>query len=78
MGSSLQGTSGFRLVFVDGEGASDSLADSGANYNRLISDDRADPISGSIGLRSSACEISPINSTGKRAQDNFEVASRQK
>jgi hypothetical protein len=41
--------------------AFDSLADAGANYNRLISDDHADPISGSIGLRSSVCEISPIN-----------------
>ena len=41
--------------------AFDSLADAGANYNRLISDEHADPISGSIGLRSSVCEISPIN-----------------
>jgi anaerobic selenocysteine-containing dehydrogenase len=41
--------------------AFDSLADAGANYNRLISDDHADPISGSIGLRSSVCEISPIS-----------------
>ncbi len=58
--------------------AFDSLADSGANYNRLISDDRADPISGSIGLRSSVCEISPINSTGKHARDDSDAASLQK
>jgi anaerobic selenocysteine-containing dehydrogenase len=38
----------------------DALSNVGANYNRLISDDQADPISGSIGLRSSVCEISPI------------------
>jgi anaerobic selenocysteine-containing dehydrogenase len=58
--------------------AFDSLADTGANYNRLISDDHADPISGSIGLRSSVCEISPINHTGQRPGDNFDAASRQK
>ena len=57
--------------------AFDSLADSGANYNRLISDDHADPISGSIGLRSSVCEISRIKNTGTHASDNFDVASRQ-
>jgi hypothetical protein len=58
--------------------AFDSLADSGANYNRLISDDHADPISGSIGLRSSVCEISRINSTGKLAQEDSDVVSLQK
>ena len=42
--------------------AFNSLADSGANYNRLISDDQADPISGSIGLRSSVCDIAPVES----------------
>jgi anaerobic selenocysteine-containing dehydrogenase len=41
--------------------AFDSLADTGANYNRLVSDQHADPISGSIGLRSSVCEIAPID-----------------
>jgi anaerobic selenocysteine-containing dehydrogenase len=38
----------------------DALADTGANYNRLIDDDRADPISGSTGLRSSLCDIRRI------------------
>ena len=38
----------------------DAFADSGANYNRLIADDCADPISGSTGLRSSLCEIRQI------------------
>ena len=36
------------------------FADTGANYNRLIADDSADPISGSTGLRSSLCEIRRI------------------
>ena len=58
--------------------AFDSLTDTGANYNRLISDGHVDPISGSIGLRSSVCEISPINGTGKHARDSFDVASQQK
>ena len=40
--------------------------------------DLLDPISGSIGLRSSVCEISPINGTGKHARDSFDVASQQK
>jgi anaerobic selenocysteine-containing dehydrogenase len=44
--------------------AFDALADSGANYNRLVSDDAADPISGSTGLRSSLCEISAIGGAG--------------
>jgi hypothetical protein len=57
--------------------AFDSLADSGANYNRLISDDHADPISGSIGLRSSVCEISLVDSTGKPAREGPGVASLQ-
>ncbi len=37
----------------------DALADGGANYNRLISDKHADPVSGSTGSRSSVCEIVP-------------------
>ena len=41
--------------------AYEPLADVGSNYNRLISDSFADPISGSTGLRSSMCEIRPIS-----------------
>lgn len=37
--------------------AYDALSDEGANYNRLIDDAQADPVSGSTGLRSSMCEI---------------------
>ncbi|GGC65484.1 molybdopterin-containing oxidoreductase family protein [Chelatococcus reniformis] len=37
--------------------AYDPLAEGGANYNSLISDRAADPVSGSTGLRSSLCEI---------------------
>ena len=38
----------------------DAFADTGANYNRLIADDSADPISGSTGLRSSLCDVRKI------------------
>jgi anaerobic selenocysteine-containing dehydrogenase len=41
----------------------DALADTGANYNRLIVDDSADPISGSTGLRSSLCDIRKIRTS---------------
>jgi anaerobic selenocysteine-containing dehydrogenase len=54
----------------------DALADTGANYNRLISDDHADPISGSIGLRSSLCQISPIDDAGEDTSVRFDVASK--
>jgi anaerobic selenocysteine-containing dehydrogenase len=40
--------------------AFDAFTDAGANYNRLISDEHADPVSGSIGLRSWVCEIASI------------------
>ena len=42
----------------------DAFADTGANYNRLIADDSADPISGSTGLRSSLCDIRKIRKQG--------------
>jgi anaerobic selenocysteine-containing dehydrogenase len=38
----------------------DAFADTGANYNRMISDYSADPIRGSTGLRSSLCDIRKI------------------
>ncbi|KAA9158062.1 molybdopterin-dependent oxidoreductase [Amycolatopsis acidicola] len=37
---------------------SDPLADDGANYNLLIGDETRDPLSGSVALRSSTCDIS--------------------
>lgn len=40
--------------------AFDALSDEGANYNRLITDEYADPVSGATGLRSSVCEIARI------------------
>lgn len=42
-----------------------SVGAGSANYNSLISDRAADPISGSTGLRSSLCEVVPIGATGK-------------
>jgi anaerobic selenocysteine-containing dehydrogenase len=39
----------------------DALSDTGANYNRLISDAEADPVSGSVGLRSTLCDITRID-----------------
>jgi anaerobic selenocysteine-containing dehydrogenase len=38
----------------------DASADDGANYNRLIPDDRADPVGGATGLRSSLCDVRPV------------------
>lgn len=38
----------------------DALADTGANYNRLVAED-ADPVSGSTGLRSTLCEIIAVD-----------------
>ncbi|MFC3454900.1 molybdopterin-dependent oxidoreductase [Amycolatopsis speibonae] len=39
---------------------SNPLDDGGANYNLLIGDDIRDPISGSIALRSTACDVRPV------------------
>lgn len=39
----------------------DALSDSSANFNLLISDAETDPVSGSVGLRSSLCEITRID-----------------
>jgi anaerobic selenocysteine-containing dehydrogenase len=38
----------------------DPFSDGGANFNRLVADDRADPISGSLPLRSSQCEMRTV------------------
>lgn len=38
----------------------DPLADDGANYNRLIRDDAADPVSGSVPHRAYLCEVRPV------------------
>ena len=38
----------------------DALGGHGSNYNTLISDRVADPVSGSTGLRSSLCEVRPL------------------
>jgi anaerobic selenocysteine-containing dehydrogenase len=43
----------------------DAFADTGANYNRLIADESADPISGSTGLRSSVCEIRRVQTSAR-------------
>jgi anaerobic selenocysteine-containing dehydrogenase/ferredoxin-NADP reductase len=51
--------------------AFDALLDKGANYNRLVSDTSADPISGSTGLRSSVCEIIPVDGSRKRAWNGW-------
>ncbi|WP_260853866.1 molybdopterin-dependent oxidoreductase [Paraburkholderia sp. BCC1886] len=40
--------------------ADNPFADSGANVNRLISDEATDPISGSVGHRSYLCEVTPV------------------
>ncbi|AVR89330.1 molybdopterin-containing oxidoreductase family protein [Thauera aromatica] len=38
----------------------DALSEDGANYSRLVSDHRVDPVSGSQPLRSGLCEIEPV------------------
>ncbi|WP_158807032.1 molybdopterin-dependent oxidoreductase [Beijerinckia sp. L45] len=45
-----------------GRPAFDAFEDTGANFNRLIADDRSDPVSGATGLRSAICDIVPIKS----------------
>lgn len=37
-----------------------AVGETGANYNQLIDDAQADPISGSVALRSYLCEVSPL------------------
>ncbi|MEC3956215.1 molybdopterin-dependent oxidoreductase [Nocardia sp. CDC153] len=44
----------------------DPLTAEGSNYNLLIDDDRADPLSGSVPLRSTTCQIRPA-----RAEDSW-------
>ncbi|MCL4746046.1 MAG: molybdopterin-dependent oxidoreductase [Burkholderiaceae bacterium] len=39
----------------------DAFSAAGANYNRLISDEEVDPVSGATGLRSNLCEVRPIS-----------------
>ena len=39
----------------------DPFSDKGANYNRLISQEFVDPVSGSTPLRSYACRVEPLN-----------------
>jgi anaerobic selenocysteine-containing dehydrogenase/ferredoxin-NADP reductase len=60
--------------------AFDPFSDGGANYNRLVADDRADPISGSLPLRSSQCDVRPAEPRRDRAWTGwreFRVAKTQ-
>lgn len=42
----------------------DARSEAGANYSRLVSDRRVDPVAGSQPLRSGLCEIEPLSSSG--------------
>lgn len=42
----------------------DAHSEDGANYSRLVSDRRVDPVAGSQPLRSGLCEIEPLSSSG--------------
>ena len=42
----------------------DARSEDGANYSRLVSDRRVDPVAGSQPLRSGLCEIEPLSSSG--------------
>ncbi|MFC9250292.1 molybdopterin-dependent oxidoreductase [Amycolatopsis thailandensis] len=55
---------------------SDPLVDGGANYNLLIGDDIRDPISGSVALRSTACDVRPAGPSPWTAEREFIVESR--
>jgi anaerobic selenocysteine-containing dehydrogenase len=46
----------------------DASADDGANYNRLIPDDRADPVGGATGLRSSLCDVRPVEAIDRERE----------
>ncbi|MBK1783868.1 molybdopterin-dependent oxidoreductase [Prauserella cavernicola] len=54
---------------------SDPLSDGGANYNLLADDDSHDPISGSVPLRSMACDVRPVDTGAWRGTRDFVVAS---
>lgn len=43
----------------------DALSAGGANLNRTMTDEDTDPVSGSMGLRSSMCEIRPVPTSGR-------------
>lgn len=54
---------------------SDPLHGSGSNYNLLIDDDRHDPISGSVPMRSTACDVQPVPTAGWSGQREFVVTA---
>ncbi|WP_033287893.1 molybdopterin-dependent oxidoreductase [Amycolatopsis jejuensis] len=52
---------------------SDALEDGGTNYNLLVGDDEHDPVSGSIALRSTSCEVRPDEPPPWSGQREFAV-----
>lgn len=54
---------------------SDPYGDAGSNYNLLVSDDVSDPVSGSIPMRSTPCEIRPVPSSHWEGAKDFVVTS---
>ena len=60
--------------------AYDSFSEAGANYNRLISDDVVNSVSGAAGLRSNLCEVRLIAGNNKDAWPgwrSFRIAARR-
>lgn len=58
----------------------DPFSDEGSNFNRLIDADHADPVSGAPSLKSFACDIRPVATTGVspwRGQRRLRVAARR-
>ncbi|MGE6734961.1 molybdopterin-dependent oxidoreductase [Streptomyces sp. NPDC059900] len=47
----------------------------GSNYNLLIGDEVSDPISGSVPMRSTACEVRPLATPGWEGTKDFVVTS---
>lgn len=54
---------------------SDPLRAGGTNYNLLVDDEAHDPVSGSVPMRSTACDIRPVPTDEWSGQRTFEVAS---
>ena len=50
------------------DGVDIAYIDEGANYNRLVSQDLVDPVSGSAPLRSYACDVAPLEARAARAE----------
>jgi anaerobic selenocysteine-containing dehydrogenase/ferredoxin-NADP reductase len=56
-------------------GGSDPLRPGGTNYNLLIDDEQHDPVSGSVPMRSTRCDVRPVASAEWSGRRTFEVTA---